>query len=76
VDEKPRRRLLRRPAVIDRVGLETSQIYDLIANKKFPAPVPLGKRAVAWVESEIDDWIETKIRERDRKAVRPEVEAV
>ena len=43
---KPKR-LIRRPVVIDRTGLQTSQIYDLIAEKRFPAPVPIGARAVA-----------------------------
>jgi prophage regulatory protein len=60
---KPKR-LIRRPVVIDRTGLQTTQIYDLIAVDKFPAPVPIGARAVAWVESEVDAWIEARIRDR------------
>jgi len=31
--------LIRRPVVIDRTGLQTTQIYDLIAEEKFPPPV-------------------------------------
>ena len=66
---KPKR-LIRRPAVIHKTGLQTTQIYDLIADGKFPAPVPIGARAVAWVESEVDDWIEARIRDRSNiKAV-------
>jgi prophage regulatory protein len=61
---KPKR-LIRRPVVIDRTGLQTSQIYDLIGEKRFPAPVPIGARAVAWVESEIEQWIDARIRERE-----------
>ena len=66
---KPKR-LIRRPVVIHKTGLQTTQIYDLIADGKFPAPVPIGARAVAWVESEVDDWIEARIRDRSNiKAV-------
>ena len=67
---KPKR-LIRRPAVINKTGLQTTQIYDLMAEGKFPAPVPIGARAVAWVESEVDDWIEARIRDRSniKKAV-------
>ena len=61
---KPKR-LIRRPVVINRTGLQTSQIYDLIAEKRFPAPVPIGARAVAWVETEVEAWIEARIRERE-----------
>lgn len=31
----------------------------------FPKPVKIGKRAVAWVESEIDAWQQEKIAERE-----------
>jgi prophage regulatory protein len=49
------------------VGLETSQIYQLIAESKFPAPVPIGARAVAWVEDEILAWIDERIAARIAK---------
>jgi prophage regulatory protein len=64
IPAKPKR-LIRRPVVINMTGLKTSQIYDLIAEKRFPAPVPIGARAVAWVESEVEAWIEARIRERE-----------
>jgi prophage regulatory protein len=63
-------RLIRRPVVIDRTGLQTTQIYDLIAADKFPAPVAIGARAVAWVESEVDAWIEERIRDRTKSIQR------
>ena len=31
------------------------------------AKIKLGDATVAWVESEIDAWLETKIVERDQK---------
>ena len=32
---------------------------------RFPRPVKIGPRAVAWVESEIDDWLRQRIADRD-----------
>ncbi|CAA0097839.1 Uncharacterised protein [BD1-7 clade bacterium] len=58
-------RLMRLKEVIDCTGLGRSSIYKYISEDQFPKPVPLGGRAVAWVESEINDWIIAKIEERD-----------
>ena len=54
-------RLIRRPIVECRVGLKRSMIYLLIAEGKFPKPVQLSVRAVAWREADIDDWIASRI---------------
>lgn len=52
--------LIRLPAVLARVGLKQSRLYELIQSGKFPAPVRLGDRAVAWRESEISAWIASR----------------
>jgi prophage regulatory protein len=36
-----------------------------MADDTFPRPVSLGSRAVAWIESEVQDWILERIEERD-----------
>ena len=59
------------PRVQDKVGLKHSQIYEDIAKGTFPAPVHVGVKAVAWVESEIDEWIDRRIAARDGRE--PEV---
>lgn len=56
--------LLRLPAVKARTGQSRSAIYAAIQRGEFPKPVPIGTRAVAWVESEIDDYIERQIQRR------------
>jgi len=33
-----------------------------------PKPVPIGEQAVAWVESELLDWVAEQIRRRDEKS--------
>jgi prophage regulatory protein len=52
--------LLRMPSVIQITGLGRSTIYRLVAQQKFPNPVRLSVRAVAWRRSEIDAWSDTR----------------
>ena len=49
------------------VGLQRSQIDELIKDKQFPAPVRLSDsgRAKAWVESELIAWQQKRLRARD-----------
>ena len=55
-------KLLRLPAVKNLTGFSRSSIYLKISQGSFPQPVSIGKRAVAWVESEVYDWINQTIR--------------
>jgi len=54
-------RLLRLPRVMDGTGMRRSSIYARIKAGTFPSPIPLGGRAVAWSETEINKWIEDRI---------------
>ncbi|MEB5771299.1 helix-turn-helix transcriptional regulator [Klebsiella pneumoniae] len=54
-------RLIRLPEVLERTGYGKAWIYRLINDGNFPAPVKIGSRAVAFVESEIDTWIQSVI---------------
>jgi prophage regulatory protein len=47
---------LRLPEVKALTGLSKTSLYALIREKRFPAPVRLGPRAVAWVRSEVRRW--------------------
>jgi len=51
---------LRMPTVMRMTGLGRSTIYRLIAERKFPSPVRLGTRAVAWRSSDLDQWSEAR----------------
>lgn len=53
--------LIRRNQVTQKCGMGKSQIYDLMARGQFPRPVNLTGRSVAWIESEIDQWIAGRI---------------
>jgi len=59
--------ILRLPAVKTRTGLSRSTIYLRISEDSFPRPISLGGRAVGWIESEVDEWLEQQI-EASRKA--------
>ncbi|MDE1902118.1 MAG: AlpA family transcriptional regulator [Alphaproteobacteria bacterium] len=53
----PALRILRLPEVITRVGLKRASIYLHVNKGTFPKPIPLGPRAVGWLEHEIDAWL-------------------
>ena len=53
-------RILRRPEVESRIGLSRSTLYAMMAEGMFPKPVRLGKRAVGWSETAIDDWLQSR----------------
>ncbi|HIF9518265.1 TPA: AlpA family transcriptional regulator [Photobacterium damselae] len=58
-------RLIRLKEVMSLTGLGRSSIYKFMEESRFPKSVSLGDRAVAWIESEIEDSIVEKIAERD-----------
>ena len=58
--------LIRLPQVKQRVGMSKSQIYKLIEVAQFPKPIKVSKRISCWVATEIDDWINNKIENRDK----------
>lgn len=59
-----RKRLLRLPDVINKTGFKKSWIYQLISEGKFPKQIKLGDRSVAWLESEVDEWIDERLVQR------------
>ncbi|EEC5298582.1 AlpA family phage regulatory protein, partial [Salmonella enterica subsp. enterica serovar Blockley] len=42
-----------------------STIYLKIKNNEFPNQVSIGSRSVAWVENEVNEWIEKNIANRN-----------
>jgi len=53
--------ILRRKQVEARTGLARSTIYHHIKAGIFPRPVPLGPRAVGWIESDVSNWIAERV---------------
>ena len=54
-------RFLRLNQVLDKTGLKRSQVYTCMKTEDFPKSVKIGPASVAWLESEIDEWINAKI---------------
>jgi prophage regulatory protein len=54
-------RFLRIKEVRARVPYGRASLYRLIKAGEFPKPYPLGARAVAWLEAEIDEWIAGRV---------------
>ncbi|MDF2690995.1 MAG: AlpA family transcriptional regulator [Gammaproteobacteria bacterium] len=56
----------RLPEVKNITGLSRSTIYDLVKRGEFPQPISLGLRAVGWLDSEIESWIQGRIDSRTK----------
>lgn len=65
-------RYLRIKQVAELVGLSRPTIYNMEKAGTFPKKTPLGRRAVAWRESEITAWMESRQNiEKTEKEKRP-----
>jgi prophage regulatory protein len=49
--------------VLQKTGLSRSAIYAQMATGEFPSSVRLSKRSVGWIDFEIQDWIDDRVRE-------------
>ncbi|EAB5051755.1 AlpA family transcriptional regulator [Salmonella enterica subsp. enterica] len=58
--------LIRLSEVQRRTGYSKAWIYRLLKEERFPQSVKIGSRAIAFVESEVDEWINQRIAERDQ----------
>tara|TARA_B100000579_G_scaffold12521_1_gene9198 strand:+ start:1577 stop:1837 length:261 start_codon:yes stop_codon:yes gene_type:complete len=73
--KKSRSRLIRLPEVLSRTGYGRTSIYRKMEEGSFPKCLKLGgpikdpnkfdSRAIAWIEEEVDNWVEARIDERD-----------
>lgn len=52
--------LIRLKEVSKKFCIPTSTIWDWIKKGKFPKPIKLGERFIAWRESELTAWLEAK----------------
>ena len=53
---------LRLPKVKQLTGFGRSQIYHLIKQGKFPKQIHIGPKSVAWLDSEVSEWMKERIR--------------
>ena len=72
---KQKHRFIRLNEVLSRTGFGRTSIYRKMEEGSFPRSVKLGgpledpnafdSRAVAWIEDEVEQWIDSRIEERD-----------
>ena len=63
-------KIIRLYEVESKTRLSSSTIYLRIKEKQFPPSVNLGKRAVGWLVSDIEEWIDQRVKiSRDIKKV-------
>ncbi|MDM0049295.1 AlpA family transcriptional regulator [Variovorax sp. J22R115] len=53
---------LRKRATAALVGVSPSTIDRMRKRGDFPAPIRVGEQAVAWLRSDIDEWLATRAR--------------
>ncbi len=60
--------LIRRKEVERLTALSRSRLYALMALNEFPKPIRLGAMSVAWLETEVHEWIEHRIADSRKTA--------
>lgn len=55
--------LIRFSEVQKRTGYSKPWLYRLMSEQRFPAAIKIGSRSIAFIESEIDEWINQRIAE-------------
>ena len=56
----PTKQLIKINEVIHRTAKSRSAIYLAVSPQTFPAPHKIGDRAVAWLASDIESWIDAQ----------------
>lgn len=66
------RTFLRLKQVKAATGMSRSWLYEAIRRGKFPAPIALGVRSVAWDSGAVADWQEFRMQQpRKRTDLQP-----
>ncbi|MBN6075907.1 AlpA family transcriptional regulator [Aggregatibacter actinomycetemcomitans] len=63
-------RFLRIDEVTQLTGLARTTIYDKTRANTFPRPVDLGGNKKAWLASEVKNWMQERINQRNQKQQR------
>lgn len=51
--------------VVQKCNLSRATIYKKVKEGTFPRQIKLSERSSGWLESEVDQWIENKVKERE-----------
>lgn len=67
---------IRRQEVLDRLGVSNSTLFNRINERLFVPPVPLGGRAVGWIEHEVDTILRALATGLSRQELKSVVQAL
>jgi prophage regulatory protein len=59
--------VLRRQQILDLFKISSATLYSWINQGYFPAPVALGPNTKCWIQSEIENLLVERAKERDAK---------
>ena len=51
--------------VLSETGLKRTHLYEMASRGEFPKQIKLGKRACAWLASEVQHWKESRLRNHE-----------
>ena len=58
--EKELGRVIRKPELLNAIGLSDPTVWRLERQGRFPKRIRLGGSSVGWIESEVQAWLEMK----------------
>ena len=61
-------KFLRLSSILACTGLSRSSIYAMMKNGCFPQNINISERAVAWLESDINKWVDEQIERSGKVA--------
>jgi prophage regulatory protein len=53
-------RFCRLPDVLNQISLCRAQVYAMVKADEFPRPYRLSQRAVAWKQSDLSEWLDSR----------------
>ncbi len=60
------KRMLRRADVLNRTGKSRAALYQDISLGLFPSPISISDNTSVWLESEVNEWIQQRLAERNQ----------
>ena len=63
-------KLVRRSQVLKQYGISKSTLRNRELEKLFPSPISIGDRAVAYIQSEVDDIIQAHISGKPKDEIK------
>jgi prophage regulatory protein len=52
--------VVRMSRLVEMIGLSRSTIWKLLSEGKFPNPIRLGSRSIAWRINDIEEWLQSR----------------